>query len=296
VPRQGRRRGRVRLHETVERRRREAIAFATGQIARRHERRCFGCGNAHDQEHHGNHAQPAHWRFRLRGGANAHHSPPRAWPSADRGCEAGRRPRAGLARHRNAVLQTQSTADTPFRARSTQLVLPPRPSLIIDFALTPQGPHPQNLITAINAFARWRSAGNPLRRMPHRGLAYLSEKAFEDRNDATGTARRHKLRNKTSALSPTPSPQATKFSITTDASFDPKTGNSFQSPWMFCAKSSPHASSPCSSSTAVPPMSQIGRSSIPPSNLPPKEHSKPSSEQKKKKTEASLPAFRKCSY
>jgi len=46
------------LHETVERRRREAIAFAAGQIARRHERRCFGCGNAHDQEHHGDHAQP----------------------------------------------------------------------------------------------------------------------------------------------------------------------------------------------------------------------------------------------
>ena len=71
------------MHETVERRRREAIAFAAGQIARRHERRCFGCGNAHDQEHHGDHAQPAHWRFRLRGGANAHHSPPRSWPSSD---------------------------------------------------------------------------------------------------------------------------------------------------------------------------------------------------------------------
>src|SRR5262249_53155770 len=177
--------------------------------------------------------QPPYGRIRLRAGANAHHPPPRSWPSSDRGGECARVRRARLARHRNAVLQTQSTADTPFRARSTQLVLPPRPSLIIDFALTPQGPHPQNLITAINAFAGWRSGGTPLRRMPHRGLAYPSEKAFEDRNDATGTPRRHKLRNKTSALSPTPSPKATKFSITTDASFDSKTGNSFQSPWMF---------------------------------------------------------------
>ena len=83
VPLQERPRRRVRLHETIERRRREAIALAAGQIARRHERRCFGCGNAHDQEHHGDHAQPAHWRFRLRGGANAHHSPPRSWPSSD---------------------------------------------------------------------------------------------------------------------------------------------------------------------------------------------------------------------
>src|SRR5262249_11041924 len=56
----------VRLHEAVERRWREAVALAAGQITGRHERRRFGGGNARDQENYGDAAQPAHGRFRLR--------------------------------------------------------------------------------------------------------------------------------------------------------------------------------------------------------------------------------------
>src|SRR5262249_6796649 len=66
VPAQERLGRRVRLHEAVERRWRETVARAAGQIAGRHERRRLGGGNARDQENYGDAAQPAHGRFRLR--------------------------------------------------------------------------------------------------------------------------------------------------------------------------------------------------------------------------------------
>ena len=66
VPAQERLGRRVRLHEAVERRWRETVTLAAGQIAGRHERRRLGGGNARDQENYGDAAQPAHGRFRLR--------------------------------------------------------------------------------------------------------------------------------------------------------------------------------------------------------------------------------------